>query len=143
MFADLLPSPLKEGIVSCILKVRETYASNEFRLINYIIITFGPVMSQLFPQIINQRMLQFWQLFARQKAFRNGDVLGHRRIRAAGEVQLYLPANDLLLLSSTDIRMEMMLRQQKTEMAKVGSSRIQEKLYYIGHCSFCQIIKNF
>ena len=71
LFAGLPPSPFKEGIVSCILKVKEPSAPNEFRPL-----TVSPVMSRLFHRIINRRMLQLWPLSPRQKAFRHGDGLG-------------------------------------------------------------------
>ena len=71
LFAGLPPSPFKEGIASCIPKVKEPSAPNEFRPI-----TVSPVMSRLFHQIINRRMLQLWPLSPRQKAFRPGDGLG-------------------------------------------------------------------
>ena len=70
LFSGCPPDALKKGIVTCIPKIQGTLNPGDFRPI-----TVGPIIGRLFHRVLSRRMLTYWPLSNRQKAFRQGDGL--------------------------------------------------------------------
>ena len=70
LFSGCPPDALKKGIVTCIPKKQGTLNPGDFRPI-----TVGPIIGRLFHRVLSRRMLTYWPLSNRQKAFWHGDGL--------------------------------------------------------------------